>query len=238
MGKLMTVSARLKIGSAYVLRDENVRTLWELLEAKIGKVKADALCADDIEREFTSADDLVGYENFPAKKIQELEFSARSADRESASRLRFGQRYSPYIEFTAEGEEAVVSSVKSHVANLCEAIKPWYSGITKIEFLYVGIAVFGLALLILNAMSGDAPVKPMSFKFAIVAIVAVAAVFALLGVLVWGLNALRRKFFPIGTFAIGAEKQRHQFNDNVRWVVFVGFFVALAAALVFAVIWR
>lgn len=233
----MTVFARLKISSAYVLRDENIRTLWNLLETKIGKVKVRALCADDIEREFTSADDLLNYDNFPAKKIQEFEFSARSADLESSSSVRFGQRYSPYIEFMAEGEEAVVLNIKSHVANLCEAIKPWYSGITKIDFLPVGIAVFGLALLILKAMSGDTPARPMSFKLTIVVIVAVVAVFTLLGVLAWGLNVLRRKFFPVGTFAIGAEKQRHQFNDNVRWVVFVGFFVALAATLVFAVIW-
>jgi len=61
---------------------------------------------------------------------------------------------------------------------------------------------------------------------------------ALLGFLIAALNSLRSRFFPIGTFALGAEVEKYKTDENIRWVVIVGFFVSLAAAVVFALIWR
>lgn len=234
----MEVSARLKVNSAYVLRADDVCKLWELLENKVGTVKASALCADDLEREFGSSTELIGYTNFPAHRIQSLEFRARSVDRESAATVRFVQRYSPYIALSASGQEATIDSLKQYVANFCQAIKPWYSGISKIEFFYIGIVISCLAGVILGVMGGNVPAKLLSAKVAILITLAFIVLLAIIYGSMWVLNIIRAKFFPVGAFALGAEERRHQFNENVRWMVFVGFFVSLAAAVVFALMWR
>lgn len=238
----MSVRATLETNSAFVLRPDHIRRVWALFESKVGPVSALALCADDFEREFNTIQELLDYDNFPARKIVALQIGTWDKDSDPTASISFmQQRYSPSIRFTATGVEEQVAVLKQHIANLLDAITPWYSflsGTPRTVFLLsaASLPMFFLTLAI------NVPLHkthtPPSLSTLFLAIMLMAVAFIALGFVAAGLNALRVRLFPIGLFALGAEQSRYQTDENIRWVVIVGFFVSLAASVVFALIWR
>lgn len=234
----MSAKARLKLNSAYVLRASDVEKIWQLLENAIGPVQAETLCADDVERTYTTAKDLMAYDNPPARMVRSIEFEARSTDRSSRATLAFTQQYAPFIEFSASGAEDTIVTLKQRVADIVDACRPWYSMVSRIDFGYVVIAVTGLAFLVFRFMVPEAPSKALSFGNAFLA--TLIGVLGLVGIgsVALVLNRVRAKLFPIGTFALGAGETRHLTFENIRWVVVVGFVVSLAASSIFSLMVR
>lgn len=235
----MAARATFETNSAFVLGPDDVRRVWTLLENKAGPVEAVAICADDFEREFNNADELINYANFPAQRIVGLQIGVWSADGEKAS-VTFTNHGSP-IRFSASGVENELSILRQHVANLADAIRPWYSFIAKIPrsiALYILMCLPVVFLGLVLALPSRPNRTPLSFnKAALVIVLAVLVVGALAAALA-GVNALRLALFPTATFALGAGAERHRTFENIRWAVVVGFFVSLAAAIVFALVWR
>lgn len=236
----MFVRTTLQTKNAYVLHPKDIRTLWSLLESKVGPAKAKALCADDIEREFRSADELLGYDNFPVQKIRGIEFSARTGDFKSNASVSFSRSVLfGSIAFSAEGPEENIASLKQQISGLIGAVEPWYSWLSRIEFAYVVlcIAIFSIATLALVTGASDKTPK-LSLSTAVLVILLTVLVATITTLIVIGLNALRSRFFPISTFVIGAGEGRYRTDENVRWGVIVAFFVGLAVAIIFALVWR
>jgi uncharacterized membrane protein len=69
----------------------------------------------------------------------------------------------------------------------------------------------------------------MAFAFTV-------TVLALIGIVIWGLYWLRKRFFPVATFAIGQGLTRHQHYEQIRWVVIVGFVISVLASIVVTVL--
>lgn len=236
----MSVRATLQTKNAYVLHPKDIRTLWNLLESKIGPTKAKALCTDDIEREFESVDELLDYDNFPARKIRGIEFSARAKNSASHASVSFSRNtLFGSIGFSAEGEEENIASLKQNIAALIGSVKPWYSFLSRVEFFLVVWAISTFYLLIFLLVTGVSDKMPkLSLGNAILVILLAILAMAIVSLIVIGLNALRSRFFPISTFVIGAGEGRYRTDENVRWGVIVAFFVGLAVAIIFALVWR
>lgn len=235
----MAAKAKFETYSAFVLGPDDVRRVWTLLESKAGPVEAVAICADAFEREFNKVDDLINYANFPSQRIVGLQIGVWSENGEKAS-LIFTEHDSP-IRFSASGAENEVSILRQHILNLADAIRPWYSLIARIPrsiamYIFMCIPVACLPLILMLPARQNR--TPLSFNKAIVVVL---LMFLAVGVVALGLvalNALRMALFPTATFALGAGAERHRTAENIRWAVVVGFFVSLAAALVFALVWR
>lgn len=235
----MSVKARLEVKCAYILRSDDVRRIWTLLENGVGQVEAAALCADDIEREFKSVDELLNYDNIPTRKIASLEFSACSADKATTALLYFN-RFLLFkgIEFTAEGPEKDIVTLKHNVTDFIQSLKPWYSLITRDDFgfIFFGSTIAALCTILVISLQGilyknQTSVNPIA---ALLLFLGILAILGLIGVL----SALRSRYFPVAAFVLGKGEERYRTDDNVRWVVFVGFFVSLAAAVALALVWR
>lgn len=234
----MSVTANMERRHAFVVNCEDARKIWELLEDSVGKTEATAQCSDDMERKFSNSEDLLAYENPRGRQITQLCFTARSSDRESRVDLTFSSgRYHPSIRLHATGPEALVSGLKQAITDKTAGIRPWYSPAVHIDFLYIVGALVFLLIAIAQVMVGTTkPSGGMSLQEAIGGLGVIFGVFGLLALLIWGLNALRRRYFPVATFAIGQGERRYDFDEKIRWIVFVGLLVSVAGSIIAALL--
>ncbi|RFA27312.1 hypothetical protein CAI21_14840 [Alkalilimnicola ehrlichii] len=236
----MTVSAKFEEKHAFVLCPKYAGRLWDILEQACGPTTAEASCADGIQRTFTSRDQLTSYENPRARSVNSLTFSARDEEFERRASITLGARYSSSIVVSIDGPEDVVVSAKNTLGEVFDGIKPWYSPISRIDFFYLVLAVVFFAFTVLNltVSGGSGESQPVEVGRAILVTAAVIAVFAGLAALVWILNMLRTRFFPIAVFALGQGQGRYELDEKVRWVVIVGIAVSVVASLVVSVLLR
>lgn len=232
----MTVSARFEEKHAFVLSPRDAARLWGLLEETCGSANAEASCADGIQRTFATIDQLTGYENPRARAITSLTFSARDPEFARRASVTLGARYSSSIEVSIDGPEEVVVPAKNALGEVFDGIKPWYSPISRIDFFYFVSAVVFFAFTVLNLVvgGGSGESQPVEVGRAILVAGAVVAAFAGLAALIWILNRLRARFFPVAVFALGQGQSRYELDDKVRWVVIVGIAVSVVASLVVA----
>ena len=89
--------------------------------------------------------------------------------------------------------------------------------------------------LVILAMSDTSKPSP-ALTYAEASRAAAAAILFLVGVggLIWGLNRLRRRFFPNAVYAIGRGVERYELDERIRWVVIVGFVISVLASLLVA----
>jgi len=234
----MPARATLDTDSAFVLRAEDVRRLWTLLQDRTGPVVATAVCADGIVREFNTDDDLVNYANFPAQCIVGLQIGVWEGGEEASVTFT---NHGPAIRFSAYGLENDVAILRQHIANIADAIRPWYSFIARIPewiapYVVLSISMVTLAVaIVLPVRRNHDALSVSTVSLVILSIILFVSLVA--SALAW-LNALRIKFFPMATFALGAGVERHHTDENIRWCVIVGFFISLASGLVLALILR
>lgn len=232
----MNVTARHDQNHAFVLRPDDARRLWETLEKRVGAVQAKARCADSIQRTFSSIDELLKYDNSRARSIRRLSFTARSKNMDASAEVELGG-YLDSLEASAQGDEEKVIALRNAFGDFFDGIRPWFSPIAKVDFFYILFGVFMLLMLVAQLMAGDAK-RPMDFATAVKSTVFVVAFLGSLVLLIWGLNRLRSRFFPMGTFALGQGESRFSVDENVRWVVLVGFLVSTVSSLVVAFLWQ
>ncbi len=59
----MTAAGRFEEKHAFVLSARAAARIWRVLEENVGPVKAEAWCADGIQRSFAALEELTDYEN-------------------------------------------------------------------------------------------------------------------------------------------------------------------------------
>lgn len=218
-----------------MLRAADAASIWAVLSDYVGPVGVTARCADDIEREFDSVDALTGYDNPLPRAIRSLSFRARSKDRETSASLRLGGGLSSTIDLDIEGPEPSVLNIRDRLSEVFGEIRPWYSPMSRVDFFFVVGAIFFFFVLVLTAMSGGAKSeKTLSFFQALRSATVVLGFLAGIGLVIWCLNRLRDRFFPVATFALGRGQERYEFDEKIRWVVIVGFLVSVFSSLVVA----
>jgi len=227
--------ANIELKHAFVLRASEVRKVWSFLSDSIGTVKATVSCVDHLERVFSSVEELANYENSRPRAIRSVSFTARSQNSNASAHLRLrGDSYSS-ISLDVEGPEPAVSQVRDRLSEVFDGMRPWYSAISRIDFFFVILGIIFFAFLVLRGMHvSDTPEKSLTLLQALWLALIFIGIFLAIGALIFFLNWLRRRFFPVACFTIGQGEDRYNFDEKVRWAVLVGFVVSLFASLVAA----
>jgi len=234
----MNASASVERRHAFVLSATDTQTLWRLLEEFAGKTEATALCSDDLERTFDTPDELLAYDNPVSREIVKLSLASRSSDYNTRAEVSFFSNDQPSIRLRATGAEDSVTRFKAALIDTLGGMRPWYSPVARLDFIYVVGGIFLVLIMLVQAMTGDGkPTPGLSAGKAGLVIIITLAMLAILGLMIWVLNLLRRRFFPVATFSLGQGQRRHDFDERIRWVVFVGLLVSIVGSL-FAALMR
>lgn len=226
---------------AFVAGSEELKKLSALLDSRIGNVKFQADCADDVSRSFDSVRELVAYENPKAKEIRRIHLSACSDDYTKRARIDLsGSRWRGIsLDFSARDD--VVSRLRTDCLEVIAGMRPWYSIMHRIDFVSLGVlayAVLWLALLAVVAFKlvpgSDSQESNVSSSALgqLVVIGIIAALFSS-GIIV---NRFRDFIFPRAVFRIGQGESRFKQLERVHWGVVVAFLASFAAGLVIAVL--
>ena len=229
----MRAFANIELTHAFVVTKSDIEKIWSLLSDAYDSVNATASCTDNLERTFNNPQDLLNYENSRAQSIRSLHFETSQISDEGIASIRFGNRYSGSVEFRASGPEEKIIPLKNRIAEIVDGTRQWYSPLSRIDFTFWvwGMALF--AMMIVQFMSdGSAAKKAFSFTEAITAGLALSFIGVLLALASIGLNKMRRRFFPVATFAIGQGLKRYEFDNTFRWVVIIGFAISIFSTIV------
>jgi hypothetical protein len=133
------------------------------------------------------------------------------------------------------GEETCISSLRTSLTDILDGMCPWYSRIATVDLFYVWVPSFMVLTLVLQFMSSPStPKVAIPFRKALYLTAVFVGAIAAIGLVIWGTSRLRSRFFPVSTFAIGQGLGRHQLDEQIRWVVIVGFLVSVAASIFLA----
>ena len=222
----MQARADLELRHAVVLKADDVKKIWKILDEAVGQVSATAACTDHITRPFANINDLAEYENPRARQIASLEFSARSSDWQQEVYLRLRELPNT-ITLRVYGPEPFVSHLKDALADVLDGLRPWYSPIARIIPTYL----VSYVLLSVGVISYSMPMpswkihfeRPADFIYLAIILLFIAGVF--LAVFVKGLDKLDKlwkRLFPLATFAIGQGQERHRVDEWIRTGVLIG----------------
>ena len=231
----LSVTAEIQGKDPFVLNATSVEKLWRLSEKHIGVTVAKAACQDGIERNFESLEALLAYENSRSGAIKQLELTSRIQGGELRSTITLGSSLFGNISARASGPEDAIVIWRFKIVEILDGLRPWYRAITKIDFSNVMFTVMVLLWIVISMMSmGAASPKSVSFAEAAKATGILVAFFGLVTIVSTTLNRLRDRYFPMAFFAIGQGEERFRTDENVRWVVIVGFVVSTISSLLIA----
>lgn len=225
----MVVEAKIEQKHAFVVADEDVRRLWRTIETEIGPPTATITCADKTERSFTSADDLLDFENSPVRRIGRLRVSARTEDWSKRADVTFGGYLPISGSVSADGDLAI--GIRDKLDDIVAGTKPWFNRLSKIDFFWVALVPIWLGIMVLGVITPEND-EAVPIDRAFVAVAVVAGGIALLAATIWGLNQLRKWAFPVATFAIGQGQARHEHLEKIRWTAMVGLLVSVAGSVI------
>lgn len=229
----MEVHSNLNYSQAFIATSQDIEKIWKALEKQRMSVKASVACSDSIVRHFEDYKLLIDYENPQRASISSIEISGRNRDSYTIADVLLGNKYTENISLSIRGEEELVKSLHSSISDIIAGMKPWYSHIAKADLWYIFFPIFIITILFMQIITPlDTHQQAITFIEAISILVIISAVsgviITLIGLVAW----LKKRFFPISTFAIGQGIARHKYNEQVRWGVIISFFVGLIASII------
>lgn len=231
----MSANVRTERKYAFVLKQEQVKRIWESFQSRIGSPAIIIECSDEVRREHDNWKSFSNYENPPNKSIKRLIIKARSDDYSKRAEVEFSDSTYRVIDISIDASETVVTNLYDDISDILDGTKPWYSRLTKIDFFYVIGFVFWAGYMFLTFYTGEPEEKTaLTVKQAVTATIVVVLLFAGLATLIWGLNKLRHRIFPLAYFAIGQGLQRYELDEKIRWGVIVAFAISISSSTVFA----
>lgn len=232
----MQVHASSDLPWAIIVDDDSIKRIWSHVHGYADTARAEVRCFDEITRTFETLDELLGYENNPRSLITQIEISGRSSEQEKSMTITLGRSYSTPTSLSIRGEEVDVSVAQDKVRDTFHGMKAWYAPIATIDMYVFWSVVIVLAMMILQLMapSNTAPTSGRTLKEALHALPKVLLILGGVAAAVWLTVFIRRRFFPMVSFAIGQGVKRYQFDEQIRWTVLVGFLVGIASSIAFA----
>jgi hypothetical protein len=215
----MEAHAEFDIKKAFVLKSEDITKIWKIFEDNGMEVIATITCSDDFVRKFEKCEMLIQYENAKRSKIIKLDIEGKFNNPYTRAKISFEYFNFKPIHVSICGDESLVLPMRIKIVDVLHGIKPWYSCISTMSFLN---AIFLVAIL-MNIFLFFAPffipslaTKPKS-AISSHEISVILNMLTFGGLLIFGINCLRNKLFPLNTFAIGQGLVRHEFNEKIRW---------------------
>lgn len=229
----MTSRCDLDATHAIVVSEKDVRKIWDVLASLFGETKVEAKCGDGIERTFFNVDDFLKYENTSSKKILNVRMAAVSATFNEHANISLGFRYGAPVSLSLNGSEDLILKARDALSDVFSEMRPWYSFVAKIDLFYIFFPFFAICMLLLQLMTGSEERSvSMGFEKAVY-VVAVACVFIFcVSIVIFALSKLKARLFPVVFFSIGRGVDRYRLDENLRWIVVIGFFVSAFASIV------
>jgi hypothetical protein len=225
-----------ELPQAFVVGEDELKKLAELLSERIGNFEIRADCADDVARSFKNVKELVAFENVMGKEIRRLripdDFEKRATVDLSDSRWRG-------ISLDFQARDDVVSRLRTEVLDLVGGMRPWYAVLHRVDFASISFLAylllwFGLLIVVAFkwiAVDGSKETTPSGTALAQLVIGGIAVLIAI-GIV---LNLFRDSVFPRAVFLIGQGKARFQHLEKCQWSIVIAFIVSFAARVVIAV---
>ena len=231
-----------ELPQAFVIGEDELKRLSNLLSERIGTLDIQADCADNVARTFKNIKDLTGFDNARGRQIRRLRLSARSDDFKKRATINLSGSRWQGISLNFEARDDVVARLRAETLSIIEGMRPWYARLHRVDF--VSTALFGYILLSIGALlavafkwvnvSDSKESNPRSSAIAQLVIYGGIAFLITGGVL---LNRFRDSIFPRAVFLIGQGKGRFQHLERVQWGIVIAFIVSLLAGLII-VVWQ
>lgn len=236
----MQVHATGEFSSAIVVDADSLQRLWNHVDAFAAPASATISCSDGIERKFDTLEKLLKYEDPARASIRTVELYGRTRNPERSITITVGRPYGARAAASIRGEEDDASTMKARIMDTFSGMCAWYSPAATMDLYIVWMVVFVTIMLVLQLMApSETPPRPgRSFSEAVRVLAYVVPIIGSIVLIVFGIAKLRARYFPLVSFVLGQGVRRHQVNEQVRWTVIVGFFVGLAASIVYAVLSR
>ncbi len=239
----MNTSKDTSLRQAFVLTERDVSKLYDALTEFSPDITIEIKCADGLNRKMSNLDDLLKFENPLTREIRELVLVGRTDRYDRSARIRFMNEDYSNIWLSLEGPEDAVVKFNSFLEDLIPNLKPWYSRIARLDFIFtglilllaafLGLLIFAATGLIANAKSSEPDLKTTAIGWLLM-----AGILIVLFAGGWLLNRWRKIVFPVAVFALGQGQKRHAEKEWLRSTVIVGFLVSLAAGIVLLLVTR
>jgi len=239
--KPMKLSRSTAESHSFVLEENGLRRICDKLSGFFATICITAKCADKLDREFASVDELMRFTNPAKSAIQELSIYARDADWRRSFRLSLANKHYANVYVSIEADDASAPELNSLADDAIESMRPWFSWIARVDWYWLVFQVWiiwwlGFLLLTL-VLHGDRQIiigraGPIS-THALLRSATVGLMPSLAGL---ALNLVRNQYFPIGTFAVANGKARHDQNEIIRTVIIAGLAISIITSAMFYVI--
>jgi len=217
---------------AYVLKIENIKAIWSLLQERIGKTTIIVKCKDDIEREFDDLKTFQIFENSKNKAIKHLIIRSICIDSSKFANIEFSDSLWRTVNIHIEASENVVRRLNDDINDIIDGIKPWYSKVAKIDFIPVLLGILAILLMSYGKTLPETSKSILTFQEAFFSFSIVIIFFLLIIFIIYLINILKKRYFPVAYFAIGQGLNRFDLDEKVRWGVIVAFIVSVSASIV------
>ena len=220
---------------AFVAGDSELKKLVELLQDRIGKVKIRANCADGIDREFETVNNLIAYDNPKSKAIRRVYLTTTSDDYSTSAVISLHGSRERGVLIEISGSEEFVFLCRESIQDIIAGMRPWYDGVCRVNFAYLFLPIFAIIFFQLVIIGSKMELDSKKEKI-FLGIVPILLNIVLLPLMFVG-NKLRDYIFPRAVFTIGQGKSRFEDKERLRWGVVIGFGVSFAAGILIA-IWQ
>ncbi len=233
----MKVSRTSSFKSIYVLTDKEISKLYHIISDYCGQPKIAIHCKDQLKREYDDLDSLLAYENMKGKEITSISFISYGKGDYSERNvyLTFDSGEITNIYINMDGPERDMTEFNEKLNERLESARPWYSFISKLDFIPV-LSILYLSLMaiiitmsligIIKVVASERSETSKSIGYFI------GAIPFIVGVL---FNRIKSKIFPSSSFAINQGQKRYHNLESFRLVILGGLFVSIIASLFLAI---
>lgn len=221
---------------AFVLNSQSLEQLISSVAARLPRVSIAAKCSDQLDREFTSLQELKEFGNPSRAAIQELKITARDPERDQRFSISLSneRRFNIRISLDANEEDAL--ALNDLATDTVDSLRPWYSWVARADWYWLVLGGWlgtQLALVALKLTLAGDKVVTFSTSGPMTAREILKSVFIGFAPLAAGilLNSVRDRFFPIGTFAIDQGELRHTSAEATRTVLIAGLAVSIVTSV-------
>jgi hypothetical protein len=220
---------------AFIIDADRLSRLHDLPSTYVDDLHYRMESSDGISRQ-VNLEELLDADNAAETQICEVYVSGGSYGERHVSLWFINRRTLP-IAVNLSGPEPEVVDLDRRLTRLLAGTRPWYDWFSTVNVLPFALALVLAALLIglffiLTAIAQGlhgARESALSANLTTATLAMIVCLVPTVALLL--LAAFQKRLFPVGTFAIGQGKQRHEFGEKLRWVVIIGFVVSAAASL-------
>lgn len=236
----MNISATEFLKEAFVIQEEDLSKLDEVFGKVSGDNTYEIKTSDGITREYNSIKDITNFENSASNPIVKFNISSHSIDPKIWASVSFENDSIHPIHYSLQGSGEELSDLLEEIKYRFEGMRPWYSKLAKADFVsyaLILLVIIQIVAVIIGAFDlipengGSSQNENDSESRALFLVYLILGSTVFLG---WVLNQIRKKLFPIGVFAIGQGRKRHELLEKIRWSVIIGGGLSLIITSIFS----